>query len=160
MRHLVALLTHKPTARINPLIGDLYGFLVQEKMEEVVNVLTNIISGIPYPLHIEDEKFYHSLLQTIFSAAGIDVQSERMTSIGRMDLVLELPSILYIVEVKMKDSPAKGLEQIGTQKYHEPFLHKNKKVFAVGLSFIRKKTDKKKKETSDFVIKYATKKLK
>ena len=110
-------------------------------------MLTNIISGIPYPLHIEDEKFYHSLLQTIFSAAGIDVQSERMTSIGRMDLVLELLSILYIVELKMKDPSAKGLEQIGTQKYHhEPFLHKNKKVFAVGLSFIQKKQTRKKKK--------------
>ena len=158
-RHLVSLITHKPTARINPLIGKLYGFLVQEKLEEMVAVLTSIISGIPYPLHINDEKFYHSLLQTIFSAAGIDVQSERMTSIERMDLILEFPNVLYIMELKMKGSPEKGLKQISTQKYYEPFLHKNKKTYAVSHLFKRTKTNKKNKETSDFVIKYASKKL-
>ena len=35
-RHLVALITHKATTHINPLIGKIYGFLVQEKMEDVV----------------------------------------------------------------------------------------------------------------------------
>ena len=156
-RHLVSLITHKSTTHINPLIGKLYTFLAQEKMEEVVFVLTNIISGIPYPLHIDDEKFYHSLLQTIFSAAGIDVQSERMTSIGRMDLILELTHILYIVEVKVNKSPEEGLNQIGTRKYYEPFLHKDKKICAAGLSFMRKKTDKKNKESSDFAILYTVK---
>ena len=156
-RHLVALITHKSTTHINPLIGKLYTFFAQENLENVVLVLTNIISGIPYPLHINDEKFYHSLLQTIFSAAGIDVQSERLTSIGRMDLILELPNILYIVELKLHKLPEKGLDQIETQKYYEPFLHKNKKIIALGLSFLRKKTNKKKQENSDFTISYTSK---
>ncbi len=159
-RLLVALVTNKETAHINPLVGDLYAFLVQEKMEEVVAVLTNIISGIPYSLHIEEEKFYHALLQTIFSAAGVEVQSERMTSIGRMDLVLELPNILYILELKMNKSPEEGLNQIETQKYFETFLHKDKPIRAVGLSFVRIKTNKKKKASSDFVISYSMKTIK
>ncbi len=159
-RHLVALITQKKTAYINPLIGDVYGFLAQEKMDEMVAVLTTILSGIPYSLHIEDERFYHSLLQAIFFAAGIEVQSERMTSIGRMDLVLELPNIIYIIELKINQPPEKGLNQIGTQKYYEPFLHKNKKVRAVGLSFLRKKTSKNKKENSSFSITYAVMSIK
>lgn len=154
-RHLLALLTHKTTARINPLIGDIYRILVQEKMDELVSVLTTILSGIPYSLHIEDEKFYHSLLQTIFSAAGVETQSERLTSIGRMDIFLELPTILYIIELKINKPPEEGLDQIGTQKYYEPFLHKDKTVRAVGISFLRRKSSN--TETSDFVITCATK---
>jgi hypothetical protein len=154
-RHLVALLTQKNTASIVPLMGDLYGFFVQEQMQEVVGVLTNVISGIPYSLHIDDEKFYHSLLQVIFSAAGINVQSERMTSIGRMDLILELPKVIYIVELKVNKSPEIGLEQIKNQKYYEPFTHKNKKICALCLSFHRTKADKKKKKSSSFSIDYA-----
>ncbi len=155
LRHIVGLVTHKTTARINPLIGDIYRILVEEKPEELVAVLTTILSGIPYSLYIEDEKFYHSLLQTIFFAAGIESQSERLTSIGRMDIFLELPTIIYIVELKVNKPPTEGLDQIGTQKYYEPFLHKNKPVRALAISFLRTKASN--TESSDFVITYALK---
>ena len=157
MRHITALLTQKETAFINPLIGQIYGFLVKEQIEEMVAVLTNILSGIPYPLHIKDEKFYHALLQTIFSAAGIDTESERFTSIGRMDILLKLPNVLYIIELKVDKAPEVGLEQIKTQKYYEPFLHLRLPIHAVAISFIRKKASK--KESSGFIISYAAKTL-
>ncbi|MES2200474.1 MAG: AAA family ATPase [Chlamydiota bacterium] len=155
MRHLVALLTEKTTAYINPLIGKVYGFLVEEKIEEMVSILTDILSGIPYSLHMADEKFYHALLQTIFFAAGIDVQSERLTSIGRMDIILKFPNVIYILELKINEPPAVGLKQIESQKYHEPFLHTGLPIHAIAISFIRKKASK--KERSNFTILYATK---
>ena len=155
LRHIVALVTHKTTARINPLIGDIYRILVEEKPIELSSVLTTIISGIPYSLHIEEEKFYHALLQTLFFAAGVETQSERSTSIGRMDIFLELPNIIYIVELKMNKPPQEGLYQIETQKYYEPFLHKNKPVRALGISFSRTKASN--TENSDFVIESALK---
>ena len=157
LRHIVALLTHKPTARINPLIGDIYRILVEEQPQELVEVLTTILSGIPYSLHIHDEKFYHSLLQTIFFAAGIEAQSERLTSIGRMDIILELPTILYIIELKINKPPEEGLDQIGTQKYYEPFLHKNKPIKALAISFVRTKASN--TENSDFVISCSSKNI-
>ena len=96
-------------------------------------------------------------MQTIFSAAGIDTQSERMTSIGRRDLILELPNIFYIVELKINEAPEEGLKQIETQKYYEPILHKNKPVQALALSLFRRKASK--KENSHFLIQYATKEI-
>ena len=158
LRHIVALITHKTTARINPLIGDIYRILVEEKQDELVFVLTTILSGIPYSLHIEDEKFYHSLLQTIFFAAGIETQSERLTSIGRMDIILELPNIIYVVELKVNKPTEEGLVQIKTQKYYEPFMHKNKPIRALAISFLRTKSSK--TESSDFVITCASKVVK
>ena len=154
-RYLVALLTEKNIGTINPLIGNIYGFLVKEQYDEMIFALTQIFSGIPYPLHIEDEKFYHALLQTIFSASGIETQSERMTSIGRMDLILELPNVFYVIELKVNHSPKEGLKQIDTQKYYEAILHKGKPVRALAISFLRKKANK--KENSQFVIRYAVK---
>ena len=146
----MALVTHKATAHINPLIGDIYRILVEEKPNELVFVLTTILSGIPFSLHIHDEKFYHSLLQTIFFAAGIEAQSERLTSIGIMDIILELPTILYIVELKINKPPEEGLDQIRDRKYYEPFMHKNKPIRALAISFVRTKTSN--TENSDFVI--------
>ena len=156
-RHIVALLSHKSISYINPFIGDIYGFLAEEKMDELVSTLTNILSNIPYPLHIQNEKFYHALLQTIFSAAGIETQSERFTSIGRHDIALELPNVIYIVELKTKEAPEAGLTQIETQKYYQPFLHKGKPIHALALSILRKKATK--KASSSFTITYAIKKL-
>lgn len=157
LRHITALLTQKSTAFINPLIGKVYGFLVKEEIEEMIAVLTSILSGIPYPLHIKDEKFYHALLQTIFSAAGIDTESERLTSIGRMDILLKLPNVLYIIELKVNKPPEVGLEQIKAQKYYEPFIHMGLPIHAVAISFNRKKASK--KERSSFTISYAAKTL-
>ena len=155
---MVALLTRSTTSRTNPLIGDIYRILVEEKLDELVSTLTGILSGIPYSLHIEDEKFYHSLLQTIFFAAGIESQSERLTSIGRMDILLEFPNIIYIVELKINKPAQEGLNQIGTQKYYEPFFHKNKPIRALGISFLRTKSSN--TENSDFVITCASKVIK
>ena len=72
-----------------------------------------------------------------------------------MDLVLELPNIFYIVELKINEPPEKGLLQIETQKYYEPILHKGKPIRALAISFLRKKASK--KESSQFAIQYAVK---
>ena len=150
LRHIIALLTHTATARINPLIGDIYRILVEEKPNELVSTLTSILSGIPFSLHINHEKFYHSLLQTIFFAAGIEAQSGRLTSIGIMDIILELPTILYIIELKVNKPPEEGLDQIRDRKYYEPFMHKNKPIRALAISFLRTKASN--TENSDFII--------
>jgi hypothetical protein len=152
-RHLISLLSKKPAFRINPLIGDLYTSLLEERLETTVSTLQTILSEIPYTLHIPEERFYHSLLQTLFSAAGIYTQSERMTSMGRMDLILELPNLIYIIELKLNGPPEEGLKQIETQRYYEPYLSKKKPIRALGLSFLRKKSSK--KIPSSFQIQYA-----
>ncbi len=154
-RHLIGLLSKKTTFSINPLIGDLYTSLVEADIERTAATLQKILSEIPYSLHIPKERFYHSLLQTLFSAAGINTQSERSTSIGRMDLVLELPNFIYIIELKLNAPALEGLKQIETQKHYEPFLNRNKPIRALGLSFLKKKSSK--KTSSSFQIDYAIK---
>lgn len=138
-RHLFTIVTKQPIAKTNPVIGELYAALLKEDMEELVRCLSTLLSHIPYLLHMEEERYYHSLLQTIFYASGIDAQSERLTNSGRMDLILELPKLLYIVELKIGKSAKEALRQIETKKYYEPFLSKNKPILCVGLSFSRKK---------------------
>ena len=121
--------------------------------------LTSILSHIPYSLHIESEKFYHALLQTIFFASGVESESEseRLTSIGCMDLILSLPNLIYIVELKINQPAKEGVKQIEQQKYYEPFIHRGKPIRALGISLTRKKASK--KGSSQFVIDCALKKI-
>ena len=78
-------------------------------------------------------------------------QAEYSTSQGRADIIIELQKIVYVIEVKANKPPEEGLKQIETQKYYEPFLHLEKPIRAIGLSFHRKK--------SHFSITYITKRL-
>lgn len=99
------------------------------------------------------EKMYHAVVQALFVACGINAHAEYSTSLGRADVIVELPQIIYIFEIKEKATAEAALKQIETQKYYEPFLEKNKPICAVGLSFHRKKK-------SALTITYALKKIK
>jgi Holliday junction resolvase-like predicted endonuclease len=72
----------------------------------------------------------------ILTVAGLSAQSEFATSHGRIDIVIDLPQITYIVEVKLNASAAQALAQIQERKYYERFLA-HKSVMLLGLSFTR-----------------------
>ena len=63
-----------------------------------------------------------------------------------MDLVLDIPSRLYIVEVKFNESAEAALAQIEERRYYEPFLKVGKPIVLLGLSV--------KKEPCNFDITY------
>ncbi len=75
-----------------------------------------VFSKVPYQFHIDREQFYHGLLQVACHAAGLKVQSEYSLSHARIDLVLDLPSKLYVVEVKFNESAEVALAQIEEHK--------------------------------------------
>lgn len=120
-------------------------------IEGAVACLKMLFSKVPYQLHIEREQFYHGLLQVACNASGLKVQSEYSTSHARIDLVLDLPSKLYIVEVKFNESAEIALAQIEERRYYEPFLKCGKPIVLLGLSF--------KKEPHNFEITYVKKDL-
>jgi Holliday junction resolvase-like predicted endonuclease len=82
---------------------------------------------------------------------GIKAQSEYSTSHGRIDLIFDLPKILYVVEIKFNESAETALAQIKTRRYYEPFLMQQKSIILLGLSF--------KREPSNFDVTYAIEKL-
>jgi Holliday junction resolvase-like predicted endonuclease len=120
-------------------------------INDMVELFRQLFAHVPYQLHMREEKFYHALLQMAFTAVGIKAQSEYSTSDGRIDLVLELPNFIYIIEVKFGKKAEEALAQIEQKKYYERFLHQNKKIILLGLSF--------KREPSHFDITYAVKEL-
>lgn len=88
-------------------------------------------------MHGREEKFYHALLQVTCGAAGIKSQSEYSTSHGRIDLVLDLPNILYVIEIKLNSSADVALQQIEERRYYEPFISCGKPITLLGISFTR-----------------------
>src|SRR6056297_142988 len=62
------------------------------------------------------EGFYHSVVLTMFWAAGINVRAEELTAMGRSDLILDFEDEMYIIELK-KQSPEVSLQQIKNKQY-------------------------------------------
>ena len=74
----------------------------------------------------------------ICTTANIKSQSEYNTSHGSIDMVLDLPKILYIVEIKFNQSAQIALAQILEKRYYEPFVDQNKSIVLLGLNFSKK----------------------
>ena len=137
-KQLLKIYTTLDFAHVENIALQLFTALNSQNLPELITLLKQLLVRVPYQIHIKEEKFYHALLQVIFGAAGIKTQSESSISHGRIDLVLELPATLYIIEVKFNKSPQEALAQIDNRKYYEACLHDNKPVVLLGLSFIRK----------------------
>ncbi|MES2199087.1 MAG: AAA family ATPase [Chlamydiota bacterium] len=155
-RHLLIALTKIAYSPFDTLIGRLFTALRLENMEDLMECFRSLFSNIPYQIHQKAEKFYHAVLQAFFVAANIKSYAEYSTIQGRADIILDLPSMFYILELKVNKPAEEALEQIEDKKYYEPFIHRGKPVRAVGISFTQKNT---KKEKSQFSITCATKKL-
>lgn len=150
-KYLLEVFTHLDFVSAEQLALQLKTTLNNGNIPESIGIIKQLFAHIPYQLHIKEEKFYHALLQMICATAGISAQSEYSTSHGRIDLVLDLPNLFYIVEIKFKESATVALEQIEQRAYYERFLSGNKPIILLGLSF--------RKEQSIFEITYASKKL-
>ena len=131
--------------------GDLATALAKEDIEKILSLLKTLCSHIPSILHIPKEKFYHALLIATFQSCGIRTLAEHSTADGSIDLVLELPKLFYIVEIKFNKSAKNALKQVTEKEYFLPFLHSGKAVRLLGLNFIRK-TQKQAGKQAHFTI--------
>jgi hypothetical protein len=62
-------------------------------------------------------------------------EPELLTNRGRIDLAVELPERVFVMEFKCDQSPQIALEQIRTQGYAERYQGSGKRVFLMGLEF-------------------------
>jgi hypothetical protein len=109
----------------------------QKNIEKIVSSLKRLFVKVPYQLHSKDENFYHALLQLLLDAIGLRPTSEQPISHGRLDMVLEVPTCIYIIEFKLNKSAEAALAQIEDRKYYEAYLGRKKPILLLGLAFQR-----------------------
>lgn len=145
--YLLEIFTNLKTSAVRHISNQLRSALNNGNIDEMVAALLQLFSHVPYQIHLKDEKFYHALVQTACTAAGVKAQSEYSTSRGRADIQIETPKILYVIELKLNQPAELALQQIKERRYYEPFLQRGKIVMLLGLSFTR--------EPKSFDITYA-----
>jgi hypothetical protein len=74
----------------------------------------------------------------IMALMGTEINLEVLSDKDRVDGVLEMGKLIYIIEFKM-DSPLKALEQIKKKKYYESYLNCKKEIYLLGVGGFKEK---------------------
>ena len=92
-------------------------------------------AGIPYDIRIEDENNFQNAIYILLSLIGIDTKAEVHTSDGRIDLLIETPEYIYIIELKYDATAEEALRQIEDKQYARKFAADSRNIFKIGVSF-------------------------
>ena len=86
------------------------------RMEEFMEGMKHVYSEIAYSLHSKNEQlkenYFHTIFYLVLSMSGVDVRNELLTSSGRIDLAVEFRDRVYIIEFKCNQSSKTAIEQI------------------------------------------------
>ena len=106
--------------------GDIDGFMER---------LQSFLADCPYELAKDIELHYQNVLFIVFCLAGLYTKVEYHTSRGRIDLVLQTDSYVYVMEFKLDGSAEQALQQIEDKQYALPLAKDSRKVYTIGVNF-------------------------
>ena len=81
------------------------------------------------------EKYFQNTLYVFFRLLGFYVDVERRTANGRIDVVMQTPQYVYVMELKTDKSAADALRQIEEKGYARPFAADGRQLFKIGVNF-------------------------
>ena len=102
--------------------------------------LKAFFSDIPYDMtDRQNEQMWQTICYVVLRSIGINVNGEVKTHDGRMDMVVDLPNDIYIVEFKLDRPAAEAMEQIKGKEYAGKYALSGKRITLVGISFSSEK---------------------
>ncbi len=136
--------------------NELYQALYNADMQQFEQTLTAIFASIPYHLYSNSplahyEGYYSVVMYSYLLSLGVDIQIERSTNKGRLDMVVDIASPntnnsrtknsmaknRYLIEFKMDDK-GDALQQIKDKQYFQAFYDTDSEIYLVGIDFSEK----------------------
>ena len=81
------------------------------------------------------EIYFQNTLYVLFRLMGFYVDVERHTTRGRIDIVIQTPDYVYILELKIDQTAAVALQQIEDRGYATPFASDPRRLYKIGANF-------------------------
>lgn len=103
---------------------------------DFLKVVQRWYAGIPYSLtdRNQNEQLYQSLFYALLTGAGANIEAERQTSDGRLDIALKMADAIYILEFKYGKTAEDAVRQVQDKDYAAAFATDPRPVYAVGLN--------------------------
>ena len=132
-------LTLKSNAQVISTQNMLLYSLKMGDLSEAMKCLKALIADVPYSnkklASMDMEERYRLILSTIFNAIGCRVEVEKMIATGRIDMVVETSTFIYVLELKLSNNGGvdAAAEQIKVKQYAEPFKADKRKIIALAV---------------------------
>lgn len=102
---------------------------------EFIQKLKVIYASVPNTSYKKrNEDYFQVIFHVVLILIGCSVESEVSTNLGRIDIVIDFPELVYIIELKLSDADA-AMKQILEKKYYERYQGKGKRILLLGLAF-------------------------
>lgn len=124
-----------PEKEGNVLISKLYKALVAGKPEDMMKILEALFARANYQIQGNAEKDFQYAMYIIFDLLGEYVQTEKQTSNGRIDILLQTKDYIYVIELKVDSTADEALKQIEEKGYARPFAADPRRLYKIGVCF-------------------------
>ena len=114
--------------------------LYEHDVPRFMKALKAFFANIPYSLtDRQNEQMWQTIVYVVLKAIGVGVNGEVQTHDGRIDMVVDVPGEIYIVEFKLDRPAAEAMEQIKGKDYAGKYAMSGKRITLVGISFSAEK---------------------
>ena len=134
-KHLLPLYLKPKGSTAKSVIDGITRSVGRGKPDDMLKSLRAYFAGIPYDLRMDNENNFHNAFYILVTLIGLDAEAEAHTSDGRIDLLIETPDYVYVIELKYDASAEEALRQIEDKEYALGFEADGRKVFKIGVSF-------------------------
>ena len=109
-------------------------------MPKLIKALKSFFTDIPYDMtDRQNEQMWQTIVYVVLRSIGVNVNGEVKTHDGRIDMVIDLPNDIYIIEFKLDKPAAEAMEQIKGKDYAGKYALSGKRITLIGISFSAEK---------------------
>ncbi|MDR2545107.1 MAG: ATP-binding protein [Methanobrevibacter sp.] len=144
VKYLLNIYMDYPLNDVDSLRNRMRTNFLNKDSENLNDNLREMIANIPYHLHLDKEKYYHSIFLLWLNLLVFEIDGEIATDKGRMDAVLIIDNDAILIEIKFGKNENKidalideALIQIKSKKYYEKYLKYN--INFLGVAYANKK---------------------
>jgi len=135
IKYLLPFYTPKTTNKSSYSIAQFVKDVRKGDAEGFMQRLEDFFATGDYQVMGNMEIYFQNTLYVFFRLLGFYVDVERRTSCGRIDVVMQTPDFVYILELKINQTAAAALQQIEEKDYARPFTNDTRRLFKIGVNF-------------------------
>ena len=109
--------------------------VIADDMEQALTLMRAYLAGVSYRLSNKTERDVQTIFYLVFSFIGSFIKVEEESAHGRADVVITLPSVVYVMELKFDGSADAALRQIDEKGYLIPYTADGKRLVKVGVNY-------------------------
>ena len=131
----------KPRTNFSSWIYDVVESLKSGDLEQTRKLFTSFLASVPYSKRRkrserERERYFHYTFYLILRMISVyTVFTEKETSQGRADCVVETPGYIYIFEFKLDGTAAEAIAQINQKGYAREYDADPRPLYKIGCGF-------------------------